>query len=415
MKLFDFFHKNDNTRNIPCSQDVIEAIMRRIFAIVLVVALLASFPVAHAITIYQSTASSITMPEDVRTGNYDGAYTGDVILGEPNGTGQVVFPYGTYSGAFLNGVPYGEGSYTFRSGECVSGRFSWVEAYRFRLEKPLNGSSPVYEGTEMRYTGMVKDNKLCGYGCIDFVNGGTFYGEFKDSSLVGPGTYVYMNNASSPISGSNWNLVNRIPSDMGGRWYSGLRQGTTWQGFGMLCYNHSYYVGEVRDVYCSGYGEYWQWSEAGDPSGTMWLKESGTYSQGGLISSGKPTPGNITVPTVPTPSVVPVVPSSGDKKCSTCNGWGDCKYCDGTGDCKTCGGNGEKPCPSRWCLFGSCSKCFNGYTIDGKVCSYCHGDGDCNTCFGRGSRSCSTCSGDGDCNFCYGSGDCQICGGDGYW
>lgn len=77
--------------------------------------------------------------------------------------------------------------------------------------------------------------------------GGTFYDEFRDGTVQGKGVYVYRKpDPTTEMTGINWTLVNRVPSSLGGRWYSGLNSGETWQGYGMLCYNYSYYIGEVK-------------------------------------------------------------------------------------------------------------------------------------------------------------------------
>lgn len=342
-----------------------------------------------------------------------GTYKGEVSGSKPSGTGKLSFDYGgTYSGSFQNGYPSGYGTYTYANGKKISGTFAWTKGDNYVFEAPEKGNSPHYNGTDVVYVGMTMNGEPCGFGTLDFEDGGTFYGEFKDCIVQGKGVYVYLEpNGKDYISGSKWKLVSRTSSSLGGRWYSGLILDGTWQGYGMLCYNYSYYIGEVLDNYCSGHGTYWQWSDKGDPSGTLTQKDFGHYKEGKMVytcnhkSKDEPNPDSNLAPS-PSPS-----PS---KQCSSCNGWGSCNRCGGSGDCRTCRGSGTKPCPSSWCSGGHCAKCTNGYAPNGKVCSYCHGDNICNTCFGRGTRQCITCSGDGDCNFCYGSGDCHICGGDGY-
>lgn len=264
--------------------------MKKIFAFLLVL-VLGSCLVSAAAADGQYGVATIVMPEDVCTGNYDGLYAGNMVNGKASGDGGAVFPFGAYTGKFKNGVPDGKGTFYFSDGKSTSGTFTWTSGLRFYMEGPTSGSGPTYSGTGITYVGMLKNGDPWGYGCMDFDNGGTFYGEFEDGYVRGSGTYVYMNNAQKPITADNWNLVSRVNSSYGGRWYTGLVQGKTWQGFGMLCYNYSYYVGEVRDIYCSGYGEYWQWKTSGDPSGTLTLKERGVYSSGNLVSANcYPTP-----------------------------------------------------------------------------------------------------------------------------
>ena len=38
-----------------------------------------------------------------------------------------------------------------------------------------------------------------------------------------------------------------------------------------------------RSCYCHGHGTYWQWSQSGDPSGTLTRKDYGHYNAGGLV------------------------------------------------------------------------------------------------------------------------------------
>lgn len=203
--------------------------------------------------------------------------------GQPNGSGTLRFIHGgTYTGKFIGGKPYGRGTYTYANGECVSGFFTWSDGIDLDMEESLDGRGPHYEGTEMTYVGMLLDGEACGFGELDFQEGGTFYGEFRDGTVRGKGVYVYREpDPATEVTGSNWTLVNRIPSgDWGGHWYSGLKCGDTWQGYGMLCYDYSYYIGEVKDYYCNGHGTYWQWSQYGEPSGTMAQKDYGHYYHG---------------------------------------------------------------------------------------------------------------------------------------
>ncbi len=212
-------------------------------------------------------------------GTYEGIMRGQI----PCGSATLTFQYGgVYEGGFdEDGHPSGWGTYTFANGESVSGDFSWTEYTGYVLEKPLYGDTPHYNGADMVYEGMTLDGEPCGFGTLDFLDGGTFYGEFRNGTVKGKGVYVYREaDPTTQVTGSDWSYVSRIASNLGGRWYSGLVSGKTWQGYGMLCYNYSYYIGEVKDNYCHGHGTYWQWSQYGDPSGTMTRKNYGHYNSG---------------------------------------------------------------------------------------------------------------------------------------
>lgn len=217
-------------------------------------------------------------------GEVCGTYRGALSNQIPSGSGTLTFEHGgTYTGKFLYGHPAGTGTYTFANGKCISGSFTWSDGTSYVMEKSSTGHTPHYNGTDMVYVGMMKNGQPCGFGELDFQDGGTFYGEFLDGTVKGKGVYVYREpDPATEVTGCDWSMVNRVPSCLGGRWYSGLVSGSTWQGYGMLCYNYSYYIGEVVDNYCHGHGTYWQWSQSGDPSGTLTRKDYGHYNTGGL-------------------------------------------------------------------------------------------------------------------------------------
>lgn len=208
-------------------------------------------------------------------------------ISERNKKGKATFSFwdaGSYQGEYLNDHPEGYGTYTFFSGETKTGEFEWTQNLRLVMEEPQYGSSPHYSGTDMCYTGMTLNGEPYGYGELNFAHGGTFYGEFKDGTVNGNGTYVYLEPEGTRLTsyGFDWKMVSRTSSSLGGRWYSGLTLNGSWQGYGMLCYDYSYYAGEVVDQYCGGHGAYWQWSQSGDPSGTLTETKCGHYS-GGML------------------------------------------------------------------------------------------------------------------------------------
>ena len=215
-----------------------------------------------------------------------GTYWGEVSDGQANGEGKLTLAHGgQYTGSFQDSYPKGEGTYTYVNGKSISGDFSWSTGRNYTMEESKSGNGPHYNGTDMVYIGMLKDDMPCGFGMLDFLDGGTFYGEFRDGTVHGEGTYLYQEpdpDSDYAVTGSDWEMVHRIqsPSDLGGRWYSGLICDGMWQGYGMLCYNYSYYIGEVKNYYCHGHGTYWKWSQQGDPSGTLTRKDYGHYQYG---------------------------------------------------------------------------------------------------------------------------------------
>ena len=174
-------------------------------------------------------------------GEVCGTYRGALSNQIPSGSGTLGFEHGgTYTGKFLYGHPAGTGTYTFANGKCVSGSFTWSTGTDYVMEKSTTGHTPHYNGTDMVYVGMMKNGQPCSFGELDFQDGGTFYGEFLDGTVQGKGVYVYREpDSTTEVTGSDWSMVNRVPSSLGGRWYSGLVSGSTWQGYGMLCYNYS--------------------------------------------------------------------------------------------------------------------------------------------------------------------------------
>lgn len=343
-----------------------------------------------------------------------GTYEGELSNKEPSGQGTLTFTYGgTYTGSFKNGHPSGKGTYTYASGKTVDGSFTWSDGTSYVMEKPKSGSTPHYNGADMVYVGMMKDGEPCGFGSLDFQDGGTFYGEFRDGAVKGKGVYVYREaDPDTEVTGSDWTMASRISSDLGGRWYSGLLSGDTWQGYGMLCYNYSYYIGEVKDYYCNGHGTYWQWSQQGDPSGTLTRKDYGHYSSGAMAYScnhgSKETVSGEATSALPSGENIDSS-KSGSSTSSSGSGSGKriCDKCLGSGSCQKCGGSGQKPCPGSRCFAGSCTKCggTGSYmTISGtlKPC-YCT-SGKCNTCHGQGYLKCGVCDGTGHCSLCGGLG-----------
>lgn len=348
------------------------------------------------------------------TGKTCGTYEGSLSNQIPSGNGTVTFDYGgTYTGEFKDSHPTGTGSYTFANGKCVSGSFSWSGGTNYLMEKSTTGNTPHYNGTDMVYVGMMKNGQPCGFGTLDFQDGGTFYGEFLDGTVKGKGVYVYREaDPATEVTGTNWSMVNRVSSSLGGRWYSGLLSGNTWQGYGMLCYNYSYYIGEVKDNYCHGHGTYWQWTQQGDPSGTLTRKDYGHYRTGGMVyecSHGS----KYTVCGSAVSIDNPGAPSTSSSGSAEKSGGGSsnsttkiCSKCAGGGTCTHCYGSGQRACTSSRCNGGICTKCggSGSYYLSGKLKPCFCSSGRCSICYGRGYFDCGYCNGTGRCGMCNGFG-----------
>ena len=362
-------------------------------------------------------AIRLTVPFSYECGEWAGKTCG--TYQSTDGSGTLTFDHGgTYTGSVLSGHPSGSGTYTFANGECVSGSFSWSDGTSYVMEKSKSGNTPHYEGADMVYVGMMKNGEPCGFGELDFQDGGTFYGEFLDGTVKGKGVYVYREpDSTTEVTGSDWSMVNRVPSSLGGRWYSGLVSGKTWQGYGMLCYNYSYYIGEVRNNYCHGHGTYWQWSQNGDPSGTLTRKDYGHYNTGGLhytcTHGSKQTVCGAAVSTAaPSTSTSSSSSSTNPSVPSSSSGSGSapttkiCSKCAGSGTCTFCFGSGQRACTSSRCSGGICTKCggSGSYFLSGKLKPCFCTSGRCSICYGKGYLDCGHCSGTGRCSLCSGMG-----------
>lgn len=328
-------------------------------------------------------------------------------------SGTLTFDHGgTYTGDMKDRHPSGTGTYTFANGSSVSGSFSWSDGTSYTMEKSKTGNTPHYEGTDMVYVGMMKNGEPCGFGKLDFQDGGTFYGEFLDGTVRGKGVYVYREaDPTTEVTGSDWSMVSRASSSLGGRWYSGLVSGKTWQGYGMLCYNYSYYIGEVKDNYCHGHGTYWKWSQRGDPSGTLTRKDYGHYRKGEMKYTCSHDSKQTVCGAAPATADLGTSSSIGPiifRPDSFSNGSGTtestCSKCGGTGTCASCSGSGHRDCTSSQCNNGTCTKC-NGrgyYIYLGKQGPCFCTLGRCPICNGRGYLDCRACNGTGKCSSCSG-------------
>lgn len=314
-------------------------------------------------------------------------YCGLLMNNRPWGYGTVQFPYGgTFFGFFLDGVPSGNGVYTRADGTKIEGTFTWMDGKATVLEKARDGSATEFGGTAITYTGLMSNQKFSGFGVLDFGIAGAFFGEFVDGTVSGSGIYYYKQSGSAPVTGTDWSLVSRAPKS-GYRWYSGLLLGDKEQGFGLLCQDTSYYIGELRNTMKSGYGEVWHWANAGDPNGTLGKQSTGFYSNNYFISTVVLSASNLT----------PAVPNADnlyDPYYTPGYGY------DGGGNSTWGGSSGGHTDPVPPAVHEReevvCIRCYGGGTVS---CTSCHGGyvngSTCSTCGGGGSITCPTCFGSG--------------------
>lgn len=189
-------------------------------------------------------------PAGMLKGEKGGTYTGLILNSQAVGYGELEFEYaGTYSGCFRSNEPSGTGVFVFADGTKATGTWSWISGRTMQLYSGKMGS-------EMVYTGMANGSSATGFGMLEFEKCGTFYGEFQNEEPNGKGAYAYLEPrpSSQPVmQGDDWFIV-RGEYAME-HTYTGLKQGKSWQGYGIgIKSSGYYYCGEVRDMCRSGYG-----------------------------------------------------------------------------------------------------------------------------------------------------------------
>lgn len=185
----------------------------------------------------------------------NGEYYGNVLNGEPNGVGEIVYSNGNkYVGGWKNGHFNDEGTYTIVNKGTILGEwnegvlngyteldFKELFCAGFYEYGKLNGHVYcIYTDTAI-YSGDYLNNKKEGYGDFFFNNGESYQGSWKNDMFDGLGLYIF-NNGDSYI----------------GEWKNGVQNGS-----GTIQTELYDFTGDIESGIISGYGEI-EYNKEGD-------------------------------------------------------------------------------------------------------------------------------------------------------
>lgn len=112
----------------------------------------------------------------------DGAYyIGEVKDGKRHGQGTCVYPFGTYTGSFVEDVIEGYGEFRYKDGTSYKGFYK-------QCQRDYQGE---YRGKDFKYVGQYKDDKMNGKGTLFWNSGDVYEGEFENDTLNGSGKLTY--------------------------------------------------------------------------------------------------------------------------------------------------------------------------------------------------------------------------------
>ena len=120
----------------------------------------------------------------VGTKYYDnGYYTGDLVVGVPNGEGTYYWYSGAvYTGSWVNGQREGTGTMTYDDGSVYTGK--WKNSQR-------NGKGKITFSNGNKYDGQWKDDQFHGTGTFTWVDGIVYKGDWKQGERTGEGTMTW--------------------------------------------------------------------------------------------------------------------------------------------------------------------------------------------------------------------------------
>lgn len=112
----------------------------------------------------------------------DGTYTGDMVVGVPQGEGAYTWDNGDYYiGSWENGIRTGKGKFIWVNGDVYEGDF--VEGERTGKGKLVFSNGDVYEGDFV-------NGERIGKGIYRWSNGNSYEGDFIDDERTGKGVYI---------------------------------------------------------------------------------------------------------------------------------------------------------------------------------------------------------------------------------
>lgn len=137
----------------------------------------------------------------------------DVVTGKPNGKGTFHYKNGrTYTGEVKDGIRHGIGRFTFNSktvieGEFENGKYCSKGRIEFNNGNVYNGEMDVVTGKPngigtlnyedgKTYTGEFKDGKKHGFGRETFKKGSFYEGDFENGEFHGKGKFSHVNGIS---------------------------------------------------------------------------------------------------------------------------------------------------------------------------------------------------------------------------
>lgn len=198
-----------------------------------------------------------------------GQYDGELLKGELNEFGRIVWPSGDYyegtfknglfhglgelktanviyNGDFEEGVARGKGEITFDTGEVYAGEVDFGRA---------NGEG-VMQLADAGYSGSFKDNRFHGQGVLTYHSGDRYEGEFVDGQFEGQGILNYADGRSYRGGFVQGKMHGEGEYRDADNRYEGEFQQGRYHGRGELSNDHMRYVGEFANGVFHGAGVY---------------------------------------------------------------------------------------------------------------------------------------------------------------
>lgn len=162
----------------------------------------------------------------------DGAYyIGEVKDGKKHGKGTCVYPFGTYTGTFVDDCVEGFGEFRYNDGTYYKGFYK-------QCQRDFQGEC---RGKDFKYVGQYKDDKMNGKGTIHWNSGDVYEGGFENDTLHGYGKLTYKNGTILKGMFDHNGMPREGKLDFpDGTYYDGELMGLTMHGRGCLCGRSEY-------------------------------------------------------------------------------------------------------------------------------------------------------------------------------